>query len=93
MNLRDKKIWDIISIKREIGEKVTLPEYEKPLEVVSNETFAIKVIQEASTVRYFYNIETPIMYCLHFGIVPADLEETIKIIKNGLKNLGWKTPE
>lgn len=33
------------------------------------------------------------MYCLHFGIAPADLEETIKIIKNGLKNLGWKTPE
>ena len=89
---RDNEIWNIISVVREIGEEVELPTFEKPLKVVSNENFAVKVIQEVSTAKYFYHIEAPIMYCLHFGIMPANLEETIKLIKNALKNLGWKVP-
>lgn len=93
MNMRDKEIWELISIKRDVGEEVEIPEFEKPLKVVSNETFAIKAIQEVSSMKYFYDIEAPIMYCLHYGICPADLQETLKIFKNGLKELGWKVPE
>lgn len=90
---RDEKIWEIISIKREIGEEVEIPEFEKPLKVVSNETFAMKAIQEVSSLKYFYDIEAPIMYCLHYHICPADLQETLKIFKNGLRELGWKVPD
>ena len=93
MNTRDQRIWDIISVEREVGEKVELPDFEKPLEVISNESFAFKVIQTVSSMNYFYHIEAPIMYCLHYGVVPSNLKETIEIIKNGLRELGWKVPD
>ena len=92
-NLRDKEIWDIISVEREVGEKVCLPGFWYPLEVVSNEDFACKVIEEVSQMKYFYNIEAPIMYCLYSGIVPSNIKETINIVKKALKELGWSVKE
>ena len=91
MITRDREIWDKISVVRNIGEKIDLsPYFERPIEVVSNETFACKAIQEISCgVRYFYQIEAPILFCLHYGIAPSNLNETIELIKNALKNLGW----
>lgn len=90
MNIRDKEIWDKISIVRNVGEKIDLsPYFERPIEVVSNETFAYKAIQAISYLKYFYEIEAPIMYCLHYGIAPSDLNKTIELIKNALVNLGW----
>ena len=90
MTIRDQEIWDKISIVRNVGEKIDLsPYFEKPIEVVSNETFAYKAIQAISQLKYFYHIEAPIMYCLHYGIAPSDLNKTIELVKNALRNLGW----
>ena len=43
--------------------------------------------------KYFYNIEAPIMYCLYYGIVPSNIKETINIVKKALKELGWSVKE
>lgn len=92
-NYQDKEIWNIISVEREVGEKVCLPGFRNPLEVVSNEDFAYKVVEEVSQMKYFYNIESLIMHCLHYGIAPSNVEEAINIVKEALKELGWSVKE
>jgi len=93
MNNRDKEIWNIISVERKVGEKVEIPGVQNPLEVVSNKDFACKVIEEVSQMKYLYNIEGPIMYCLHYGIAPSNIKETIDIVKEALRELGWSVKE
>jgi len=86
----DKEKWEFLNINREVGQEVEFFDFEKSVKVVSPETFAVEVIKEVSSMKYFYNIEAPVMYCTNKGIIPSNLGESIALVKQGLSDLGWE---
>lgn len=78
LNTHNKKIGDTLEVSPETK-----------LKIVSNESFAIKVVREISTMKYLYDLDGPILYCLHFGIAPENYDECKKTIEELLPKLGW----
>lgn len=74
-----------MNIKRKIGETLSLNDEdgkEVVYQVVSNEAFAVRVIQEASTCKYLYDLDGVVIYVTRYGIIPEKLDICLGITKS-----------
>lgn len=87
MRADEKLLWDAMKSKKKVGDTITVNETD--YSVISDESFAVKVIREISSVKYLYELGPVIFYVAHEGIIPEDLDNCIEIVQRGLSNLGW----
>lgn len=92
----ERELSKQMNIKRKIGETLSLNDEdgkEVVYQVVSNEAFAVRVIQEASTCKYLYDLDGVVLYVTHYGIIPEKLDICLGITKSAMKELGWEIKE
>lgn len=88
MTPKDKRLVDFLNVARTVGEKVLLPEEDRfDVTVVSNESFAVEVIKEVSTMKYLYELDGPMLYCTHKKIIPQKYDDCKAIVDKALREL------
>lgn len=87
MRSSESLLWDAMKSHKKVGDTITVNETDYT--VVDDESFAIEVIREISSVKYLYELGPVIFYVAHEGIIPEDLDNCIEIVQRGLSNLGW----